>query len=56
VGTPLIRRQQQQRQQGTTTHFTLAARRLEELFPFVLLCQFFGFWKEIGFGVTYLRI
>ncbi len=22
----------------------------------VLLCQFFGFWREIGFGVTYLRI
>jgi hypothetical protein len=20
----------------------------------VLLCQFFGFWREIGFGVTYL--
>ncbi len=25
-------------------------------FPGVLLCQFFGFWREIGFGVTYLRI
>jgi hypothetical protein len=25
-------------------------------FPVVLLCQFFGFWREIGFGVTYLRI
>ncbi len=25
-------------------------------FPVVLLCQFFGFWQEIGFGVTYLRI
>ncbi len=25
-------------------------------FPVVLLCQFFGFWWEIGFGVTYLRI
>jgi hypothetical protein len=24
--------------------------------PVVLLCQFFGFWREIGFGVTYLRI
>jgi hypothetical protein len=21
----------------------------------VLLCQFFGFWRVIGFGVTYLR-
>jgi hypothetical protein len=37
---------------------TLAARGLEELFfpVVVLLCQFFGFWREIGFGVTYLRI
>jgi hypothetical protein len=25
-------------------------------FPVVLLCQFLGFWREIGFGVTYLRI
>jgi hypothetical protein len=33
---------------------TLAARGLEELFfPFVLLCQFL-FWREIGFGFTYL--
>ncbi len=22
----------------------------------VLLCQFLGFWRKIGFGVTYLRI
>ncbi len=29
---------------------------LEELFPVVLLCQFFGFGWETGFGVTYLRI
>jgi hypothetical protein len=36
---------------------TLAVRGLEELFfSVVLLCQFFGFWWEIGFGVTYLRI
>jgi hypothetical protein len=26
------------------------------IFPVVLLCQFFGFWQEIGFGDTYLRI
>jgi hypothetical protein len=26
------------------------------IFPVVLLCQFFGLWQEIGFGVTYLRI
>ncbi len=25
-------------------------------FPVVLLCQFFCFWREIGFGVTYLHI
>ncbi len=25
-------------------------------FPVVLLCQFFGFWWEIGFGITYLRM
>jgi hypothetical protein len=25
-------------------------------FPVVLLCQFCGFRREIGFGVTYLRI
>ncbi len=24
--------------------------------PVVLLCQFFDFGREIGFGVTYLRI
>ena len=35
---------------------TLTARGLEELFTVVLLCQFFGFWWEIGFGVTYLSI
>jgi hypothetical protein len=35
---------------------TLAARGLVELFfPVVLLCQFIGFWREIGFGVTYSR-
>ncbi len=34
---------------------TLAARGLEDLFPVVLLCQFFLFWREIGFGVTYLH-
>jgi hypothetical protein len=35
---------------------TLAAHGLEELFsPAVLLCQFFGFWQEIGFGLTYSR-
>jgi hypothetical protein len=26
------------------------------IFPVVLLCQVFGFWWEIGFGVTYLPI
>ncbi len=32
---------------------TLAGHGLEELFSVVvLLCQFFGFWREIGFGVT----
>jgi hypothetical protein len=35
---------------------TLAACGLEEHFPVVLLCQFFGFWREIGFGVIYLHI
>jgi hypothetical protein len=35
---------------------TLAARWLEDFFPVVLLCQFFGFWQEIDFGVTYLHI
>jgi hypothetical protein len=25
-------------------------------FLVVLLCQFFGFWREIGFGVNYLHI
>ncbi len=36
---------------------TLAVRGLEELF--VQLCcyvSYFGFWREIDFGVTYLRI
>jgi hypothetical protein len=36
---------------------TITVRGLEELFfPVVLLCQLFGFWREIGFGGTYLRI
>jgi hypothetical protein len=35
---------------------TLAARGLEDFFPVVLLCQFFGSWQEMGFGVTYLCI
>jgi hypothetical protein len=35
---------------------TLATHGLEELFSVVLLCQFIGFWQEIGFGVTNLRI
>ena len=35
----------------------LAACGLEELFFLVvLLCQFIGFWREIGFGVTYLFV
>jgi hypothetical protein len=35
----------------------LAVGGLEEhYFPVVLLCQFFSFWQEIGFDVTYLRI
>jgi hypothetical protein len=24
-------------------------------FPVVLLCQYLGFWQEIGVGITYLR-
>jgi hypothetical protein len=35
------------------THCTWARGTL---FPVVLLCQFSGFWWEIGSGVTYLRI
>ncbi len=36
---------------------TLTACGLEELFFLVvLLCQFIGFWREIGFGVTYLFV
>ena len=35
---------------------TLAARGLEELFFQLCCCVVLGFWREIGFGVTYLRI
>ncbi len=35
---------------------TLAARGLEELFSSCAFVSVFGFWQEIGFGVTYLRI
>jgi hypothetical protein len=35
---------------------TLAARGLEELFSSCALVSVFGFWWEIGFSVTYLRI
>jgi len=35
---------------------TLAARGLEELFSSCAVVSIFGFWCEIGFGVTYLRI
>ncbi len=34
---------------------TLAARRLEELFFQLCCCVSFLFWREIGFGFTYLR-
>ncbi len=35
---------------------TLAARGLEELFSSCAVVSVFGFWWEIGFDVTYLRI
>jgi hypothetical protein len=38
---------------GTNTH---AARGLEELFSGCAAVSVFGFWREIGFGFTYLRI
>jgi hypothetical protein len=34
---------------------TLAARGLEELFFQLRYCVSFLFWREIGFGFTYLR-
>ena len=34
---------------------TLAARGLEELFFQLCCCVSFWFWREIGFGFTYLR-
>jgi hypothetical protein len=34
---------------------TLAARGLEELFFCCAVVSVFWFWREIGFGVTYLR-
>ncbi len=34
---------------------TLAARGLEKFFSScAVVCQFFWFWREIGFGVTYV--
>jgi hypothetical protein len=35
--------------------FTLASRGLEELFFQLCCCVSFWFWREIGFGFTYLR-
>ncbi len=35
---------------------TLAARGLEELFSSCAVVSVFGFWREIGLGVTYLCI
>ncbi len=35
---------------------TLAARGLEDLFSSCAVVSVFGFWREIGFGVTYLHI
>jgi hypothetical protein len=35
---------------------TLAASGLEELFSSSAVVSVFGFWLEIGFGVTYLHI
>jgi hypothetical protein len=35
---------------------TLAACGLEEFFSSCAVVSVFGFWQEIGFGVTYLRI
>ncbi len=35
---------------------TLAARGLEELFFQLCCCVSFWFWREIGFGLTYLCI
>jgi hypothetical protein len=35
---------------------TLAARGLEELFFQLCCCVSFLFWREIGFGFTYLRM
>jgi hypothetical protein len=34
---------------------TLAVRGLEELFFQLCCCVSFLFWREIGFGFTYLR-
>ncbi len=35
--------------------FTLASRGLEELFFQLCCCVSFWFWREIGFGFTYLH-
>ncbi len=34
---------------------TLAVHKLKELFFQCVVVSVFGFWREIGFGVTYLR-
>jgi hypothetical protein len=39
-----------------TEKFTRCAWAGGTFFPVVLVRQFFGFWLEIGFGVTYLHI
>ncbi len=38
-----------------TDEYTCCAWAGGTWFPVVLLCKFFGFWREIGFGVTHLR-
>jgi hypothetical protein len=41
---------------STLNSYTRCAWAGGTFFPVVRLCQFFGFWREIDFGVTYLRI
>jgi hypothetical protein len=47
------RRMDRMTDRGTNT---IAACGVEELYSSCAVVSVFGFWREIGFGVTYLRI
>jgi hypothetical protein len=52
---PLLARTDGRTELQTEEQIDLLHVGWRSFFPVVLLCQFFGFWWEKSFGVTYLR-